>query len=379
MEATPETRPHRRARLRSGLTLARFGEFEIVADWSLLVVFALILVNMGVGLLPSWHPDWSAATVWSVAAIAAVLFFGSILAHELSHVAVATLFGIRIRGITLFLFGGMAHMKGEPPHAAAELLMAAAGPAASIAIGTGATILGVALAVPVFEGPLMDDPEAAVRALGVLPTLCLWLGPINLMLGVFNMLPGFPLDGGRVLRAILWWAWGDLRRATYWAALGGRMVAAALMAVGVMMLFGVHVPPFGSGLQGLWLVLIGWFLHGAARASYAQMLVRESLEGVPVARLMVSTFDVVTPELPASDLVHRVMRGEQRCFPVVEDRLLRGVVSIHDLGKIPRERWDHTPIERISGGRRRRPRTSRPGRTARSRAPRGRASRRGRR
>jgi Zn-dependent protease/CBS domain-containing protein len=348
MEPAHDTARTRKKRgLGPGLTLARVGDFEIVADWSLLFVFALIVVNLGAAALPAWHPDWGIGMVWGVAVLAALLFFASILLHELSHVAVAWVYGIPVRGITLFLFGGMAHMKGEPPHPKAECLMAAAGPLTSLGIGAAATMLGAALAWPVLTGPLRDDPMMAARALGVLPTLLLWLGPLNVLLGIFNMLPGFPLDGGRVLRAILWWAWGDLRRATYWASFGGRMVAAALIATGVLMIFGVHVPIFGSGLQGLWLMLIGWFLHNAARASYTQMLLHESLRGLPVARLMFTAFESVEPELRITELVRRMMGGDQHCFVVVADGTLRGMVAIQDLRGVAQERWDDTTVEAI--------------------------------
>src|SRR5690606_13431688 len=211
-------------------------------------------VNLGVGLIPAWHPDWGAGLVWSVAVLAAVLFFASIALHELAHALVARRYGIPVRRITLFVFGGMAHMESEPPSPKSELLMAAVGPLVSLLVGVVATALGSVLASDAVSRD-GDDPVALARAIGPAATLLLWLGPINVLLGLFNLVPGFPLDGGRVLRAILWWGTGDLVKATRWASGAGRVVAWTLMGFGVLQLFS------GLWVQGLWLLLIGWFLN----------------------------------------------------------------------------------------------------------------------
>ncbi|UJR81080.1 Lead, cadmium, zinc and mercury transporting ATPase Copper-translocating P-type ATPase [Sandaracinus amylolyticus] len=338
-------RERERARARretgGGIPLGRAFGVQIVADWSLLIIFALVAFQLGAGVLPQWHPQWSGALVWSVALAAAVLFFTSILLHELSHAIVARMFGIPVSRITLFLFGGMAHMEGEPRSPKAELFMAAIGPIVSLAIGIGSIALGTALAGDAISR-FAEDPEIAYASLDPVATLLLWLGPVNVALAMFNMVPGFPLDGGRVLRAILWWTTGDLRRATRWASGAGRLFGMTLVALGVVSMLGGNV---GSGI---WLALIGWFLAGAARSGYEQVVVREALEGVPVARLMRTRFEVVGPWTAVDELVYqRFMGSEQAVFPVMEGDHLVGIVAMSDVRKLPREHWGEARVADI--------------------------------
>ncbi len=204
-----------------GVRIGRIAGIAVHVDWSLLVIFALMTLGLATGIFPAWHPDWSAGLVWATSLGAAVAFFASVLAHELSHALVGRMHGITVRRITLFMFGGLAHMENEPPSWRAELLMALAGPLASLVLGAGLVALASALA-----GPLEIDFErtsGAVRRLGPLATLLLWLGPVNVMLGLFNLVPGFPLDGGRVLRAVMWAATRNLRRATRLASQAGHL------------------------------------------------------------------------------------------------------------------------------------------------------------
>ncbi len=342
-----------------GLPLGRIFGISIVADWSVMIVFALVAVSLGAGVFPQWHPDWEPALTWGTALAAAVLFFASILLHELSHAIVGRLNGIVVRRITLFVFGGMAHMEGEPPTPKAEFLMAIVGPLMSLMLGVLSIAVGTALADPAVMSAAAraDDPAAALQALGALPTLFLWLGPINLVLGLFNLVPGFPLDGGRVLRAIIWWATGDLSRATRYSSFGGQGVAWLLIGSGMAMAFGLTVPFFGEGfLSGLWLVLIGWFLNNAARASYQQLLVRQSLVGVRVADVMRSHLETVSPEMRLSELVRDyAMASDQRAFPVVHGERLAGIITLRDIRRVPSDRWASTtagdvmtPLENVS-------------------------------
>ena len=237
-------------------------------DASVLVIGLLIAWNLATGLLPAWHPAWPHALVWLVALIASLLFFASILAHELSHALVGRHYGLPVRRITLFIFGGMAELEREPDRPKVELLTAAAGPALSIVLGVAATLMGAILG----RAELGTIPDSGdLHRLGPVTTLLLWLGPVNVMLGLFNLIPGFPLDGGRVLRAVLWWKTKRFESATRWATRAGQVVAAALVVSGILMVFGHRVPFLGEGLgQGIWLVLIGWFLNAAALRSYAQ-------------------------------------------------------------------------------------------------------------
>jgi Zn-dependent protease/CBS domain-containing protein len=350
MESTDAAQQRRRAaRAQGGFPLGRIVGVEIVADWSLLIIFALIAINLGGGLIPVWHPDWGPGLVWTVSLLAAALFFVSIALHELAHAVVARRYGIPVRRITLFVFGGMAHMEREPPSPRAELMMAAVGPAVSLLIGLASIAIGSALSSDVMAR-YADDPQAIARALGPVSTLLLWLGPINLLIGVFNLIPGFPLDGGRVLRAILWWSSGDLERATRWASGVGRGVAWALMAAGVSMLFGIRLPFVGGGpVQGLWFLLIGWFLNNAARASYQQLLIRSAFEDVTVADVMRRQAQMVPPDLTLERLVRDYfMQSDQQAFPVVAgDGQLLGLVEIDQVRAVPEAQWGQVAVREI--------------------------------
>jgi Zn-dependent protease/CBS domain-containing protein len=313
----------------------------------LAIIFALVAVGLGAGALPRWHPEWSAILRWVVAFAAAAAFFTSILLHELSHAVVGKAVGVNVPRITLFVFGGMAHMHGEPSTPKAELLMAAVGPLASIVIGIAASFLGVQLAV--LGGSPTDDPEQLVRMAGPVATVLLWLGPLNVMLALFNLIPGFPLDGGRLLRALLWWATGDLETATRWASGAGRGVGWALMTIGLLMAFGFRVPIFGAGVGGgIWIALIGWFLNHAARASYAALRVRTRLSHILVREVMRSSLDTVTPGMTLAELVRdHIMKTDQTSFPVISGTDLAGVISVRDIQLVPSEQWPTVTVAEV--------------------------------
>ncbi|MFZ1864846.1 MAG: site-2 protease family protein [Polyangiales bacterium] len=333
----------------SGVRLGRIFGVEIVADWSLLIIFGLVLFSLGGSLFPHWHPGWGPALTWGVATAAAVLFFLSILAHEMSHALVARAQGMPVRRITLFMFGGMAHMEGEPSSPRAELFMAIVGPITSMVIGIAATAGAYASLGPEITDLLMTQPEKAMAAVGPLASILLWLGPINVLLGVFNMIPGFPLDGGRVLRSILWWTTGDLRRATFWASGVGRFFGLLLMVSGVAMVFGFQVPFFGTGLvPGFWLVLIGWFLRSAAQGSYQQLILRQSLEEVTAGELMRSQIAKVPSQISVQSFIDDyVFEHEQRFFPVSEGDRFVGMVSAGDAKAVPADERGDTPVREI--------------------------------
>jgi Zn-dependent protease/CBS domain-containing protein len=331
----------------SGLRLGRIFGVEIFIDWSLAIIFALVAVGLGAGALPRWHPEWNAVLRWTVAFAAAVAFFASILVHELSHAVVGRAVGVHVPRITLFVFGGMAHMHGEPSSPKAELLMAGVGPLTSAVIGLLASVIGVQLVA--LGGTPPTDPEELVRAAGPLATILLWLGPLNMMLALFNLVPGFPLDGGRLLRALLWWRTGDLEKATRMASGSGRAVGWALMIAGLFMAFGFRVPIFGTGVgSGLWLALIGWFLNNAARASYTALRIKNRLTRVPVREVMRSSLDTVTPEMPLAMLVRdHIMRSDQTSFPVTIGTDLAGVISVRDIQRVPSERWPNVTVAEV--------------------------------
>ena len=334
-------------RLSGGLRIGHVAGIQIRVDWSLLIIFWLITFTLAVGVFPGWHPDWGAALSWTTALAAALLFFVSVLLHELSHALVGRAHGVVIRRITLFMFGGVAQMENEPPTWRGEFAMAIVGPLTSLALGIAFLWLAAILSGPLDIDP--EKPQETLAALAPLPTLLVWLGPVNLMLAIFNLVPGFPMDGGRVLRAILWAITGDLLRATRHASRAGQGFAWLLMTIGLLMLLGVRLPFLGGGfLSGLWLALIGWFLNNAAIQSYRQLLIREALANVTVTRLMQTQFTRVGPQLSVSALVDEyLMPSGQRAFPVEQDGRFVGMVSLHDLRKRPRDSWNRTTVGEI--------------------------------
>lgn len=313
-----------------GLRLGSLFGIEVRLDSSLMLIFALLVYLLGANVFPAWHPDWAAGTTWMTATAAGVLFFASVLAHELAHSVMSQRFGIEVRRITLFLFGGLAEIAEEPREPRAEFLIAIVGPLTSLAIGFICITVGSSLAGSDFSGALGENQEAALASLSPVATLMLWLGPVNIILGLFNMVPGFPLDGGRVLRAAIWWLTGDLQRATRVASESGRMFGWFLMILGVMQALS------GMTFQGLWLVLIGWFLSNAASASYKQMVVNDVLKGVSARQLMRTHFETVDPHLRVEDFISgHLLQSSQLLWPVVEDEQLLGLITLQQVKDIP--------------------------------------------
>lgn len=330
-----------------GVRLGSIFGIEVRLDTSLIVIFLLIATTLALGTFPSWHPDWSPATSWTVAVVAAVAFLASVLAHELSHAVVGRSLGVEVRGITLFLFGGVAQMGEESRTPRAEFLMTIVGPITSLAIGIAGVWLGTSLAAN--PELVRTDPQKFVQGLGPVASIFLWLGPINILLAVFNMIPGFPLDGGRVLRSIFWWATGDLRKATRWASNIGQLFGFLFIGTGIFMALGGFVPILGGGiLSGLWLALIGWFLTGAARASYANLLRSEVLSGTPVRRLMRARVETVPADATVAQLVEGpIMQTDQRSFPVYDGDRWLGLVTVEGIRNVAKSRWDETRVSEV--------------------------------
>jgi Zn-dependent protease len=231
--------------------------------------------------------------------------------------------------VTLFLFGGLSELRSEPPGPGAELVIALVGPLTSLALGA-LCLLGVAASAGPGFGALAEvDPVGAIGTLSPLTTLLLWLGPLNLMLGVFNLIPGFPLDGGRALRALFWKATGDRDRATRWASVAGQAAGWAMMAWGL-------VQVLAGSLGGLWLGLVGWFLHSAARRSREDVVVRGALDQVQVRDLMRTRFDEVGPDVPLPRFIdEQLLRGGQTAWPVVRDQHPLGLVTFEQVASVP--------------------------------------------
>lgn len=333
--------------MRSGMRIGRIFGINIYVDWSWIFIFLLVMWNLAVGVFPDLHPQWGPTLIWGTAFVASLLFFVSVLAHELSHSIVAKSQGIPVRNITLFLFGGVSNIEREPPSPSAEFVMAIVGPLTSIVLGVIFFLLSGATAAG-FE-VITGNPVRALARLDPLSTLLLWLGPINILLGFFNLVPGFPLDGGRVLRSVLWAITKNLRVATRWASWVGQAVAWIFIVAGISMIFGISIPFFGTGvIGGLWLAFIGWFLNNAAVQSYRHVVVEDLLEGVSVVQLMRANAPTVPPSIPVSTLVHdHILGTDERAFPVIDNDRLVGLVCIDDVRKVPREQWEMTWVSQI--------------------------------
>jgi Zn-dependent protease/CBS domain-containing protein len=262
-----------------------------------------------------------------VGVVTAILFFGSVLGHELAHSVVAIGRGEEVSSITLFIFGGVARITEEPENPLTELLMAIVGPLLSLVIGAAFWILEF-LARGLFQ------PVSA---------LAHYLSMSNVLLAILNLIPGFPLDGGRVLRALIWGLSGNLKMATRLASWAGQGIACLFILGGsTWVVFG------GQLLNGLWFVFIGWFLYSAATSGYRQVLVREMLAGVRAGDLMIADFATVSGDLTLQQLVDEyVLRRREHSFPVADAGVLRGIVCLNDVKTVPRERWPFTRVSEV--------------------------------
>ena len=314
--------------------LFRLHGIPVSVDASWLIILALLTLttaNTFPGLMHEYFGEAAALPpyeYWIMGLVAAVSFFACILLHELGHAIVGRARGIPIDGITLFLFGGVSELREEPASASAEFVMAIAGPVVSF-------VLGIAFALLTWGGYAGGWPPAVVLVLG-------YLAFINLLVLAFNLIPAFPLDGGRVFRSMLWGATGNLRRATYLASRGGQFFAWLLIAWGVVQFF------TGNWLGGIWSGLIGLFLNTAAQGSYQQVLVRKALQGEPVERFMNRQPIVVPPTLDLRHWVEDyVYRLHHKAFPVAIDGHLQGLISTKALSRVPRDEWDRHTISEV--------------------------------
>lgn len=248
--------------MNKGIRIARLFGIDIKIDWSWLLILLLIVWNL-TSAFSQAHPEWEMLFSVGMGLIASILFFLSVLLHELAHSLVAKSQGIPVSDITLFLFGGVSNIRKEPKSPGSEFAMAVMGPVASLVIGFSLLVLsGIGLRV---ENLRDLQIMQFLEELGAFRTIMVWIGSVNVILGLFNLVPGFPLDGGRVLRSIIWRMTGNLRKATQWASYIGQAIAWIMIMAGMAMIFGIRIPFFGQGLiDGVWLILIGWFLNNAA-------------------------------------------------------------------------------------------------------------------
>jgi Zn-dependent protease/CBS domain-containing protein len=311
------------------ITLFHLLGFEVKVDLSWVFLALLIAWSLARGFFPATYPGLPAATYWSMGIAGVVGLVVSIVLHELSHSLVARRFDVQIRGITLFIFGGVAEMDGEPGSPRVEFLMAAAGPVASFVLAGAFMVLS----------GLARDAGLPQSAVGVLAYLAL----LNTMLAVFNLVPAFPLDGGRMLRAGLWARKGDIAAATRQAARIGGGFGIAMIFLGLMNVIA------GRVVSGIWWALIGMFLRAAAQGAYGQVVARGALAGSPVRRHMTADPVTVAPGLSVAELVEdRIYRSHHSLYPVVDGGRLTGCVTLDRVKGVPRERWAATRVSEIA-------------------------------
>lgn len=316
----------------SGLPSIRIGRLfgipiEINVSW--FFIFLLVAVTLTTGYFPQQLEGRSVTTYAVMGLVTTVAFFGSVLVHEFAHSLVARAGGLRISRVTLFIFGGVSQMEDEPQRPGLEFVMASAGPGTSLVLAAVLYLAGEVL-------------FAAGVAPGVIVVLD-YLVVINLSVGVFNLLPGFPLDGGRILRAALWWLTGDLLKATRWATRMGQLIGIGLVSVAV-----IGVLLFQS-FDLIWFAVMGWFISGLATTAYQQQVVKSRLADVTVASIMSMPPVLVPAETTLEDMAHSYFLGGRHTrYPVVEDGQVVGLVDLTSTQQVPRDSWSVTTVGEVT-------------------------------
>jgi Zn-dependent protease/predicted transcriptional regulator len=310
-----------------GFNLGKIFGIQVRLHYSWFIIFTLITWTLAASYFSAIYPAWSLTTKIAAGIITSLLFFASALAHELAHSLVGRANGVPIKSITLFIFGGVAQMTKEVTKASAELKMAAAGPACSLLIGG-------------FFGLIWLLTKGAVHPIAEIAS---WLAIINVALAAFNMIPGFPLDGGRILRSLLWRFSGNYKRSTRIATWLGQGVAYAFILGGILMMFLLN-----EWLSGLWLAFIGWFLQSTASISYRQTEQREALRELTASQVMASNFTIVPPNITVNQLVWKyVLPTGHNLFLVTDEDRFKGILTLNNIKTVPQSSQDITPVEKI--------------------------------
>jgi Zn-dependent protease/predicted transcriptional regulator len=313
--------------MKSSIRLGRVFGIEVGLHYSWFLIALLITMSLSAQFQES-HKEWGPGVIWTTALLTALLFFAALLAHELSHALVAKSHGLTTRAITLFALGGVAQIEKEPEDPKTEFWVGIVGPITSAVIGV--VSLGLA-----WVGGWRFSATPGTPLLAML----VWLGYINLMLAAFNLIPGFPLDGGRILRAIIWWSNKDGTRATQLAARVGQLVALGFISLGIFRFFA------GAGFGGLWIAFIGWFLLQAAGASYSTVTLTANLKGVQVSDVMTRDCMVVDGNLNVQNFVEdHLLRSGRRCFVIEQNAEVAGLVTPHEIKNLERPRWPYTTL-----------------------------------
>lgn len=323
--------------LQGGISIGRVFGIAIKLHYSWFIIFALVTWTLAASYFPATYPNWSLLTKITAGILTSFLFFGSVLVHELMHSVVAQREGIHIEAITLFVLGGVSQMTGEPKTAKDEFRMAIAGPLSSLVLGG------------IFWGIWLTLRGSNVGSIQFVAAITYWLGYINLALGVFNLVPGFPLDGGRVLRSLLWWQGQKLQSATRIASGIGRAIGFLFILGGIFLVF------TGNWFNGIWFALIGWFLESAAVGSYRQLILQDMLKGHVASDIMSRDCQMTPPDITIEQLVNdNILQHGRRCFPVASGGRVEGLITLRDIKAVPRDQWSTrlvsqvmTPLERL--------------------------------
>lgn len=308
------------------IRLFKIAGISIDINFSWIIILVLLTWSLAIGWFSVLYPGWSTATYWLVSLISALLLFVSVLLHELAHSLVARMRGISVKSITLFIFGGVSNIEQEPTSPGIEFQIAFVGPLVSLLIGGIAYLLSLPL-----RG--VNSPLTAILS---------YLAVTNVLLGIFNLIPGFPLDGGRVLRSIIWKATGSLQRATRVATILGQVIAYLFIFWGIWLFFGSNV------LNGIWIGFIGWFLLLSAQSANSQSMLQSMLRGVTVGEVMNPSPITVPANSSLQELVDNYFlpRGLRSAL-VIQDDQLAGLITLSDIRHVPREQWGQVPVSHV--------------------------------
>ncbi len=306
-----------------GIQIGHIFGIPIYLHPSWFIIFALITLTLGLQFA-SEHPKWSPVQHWTLGVITSLLFFGSVIFHEVSHSVIALHYKLPVKSITLFVFGGLSQIEKEPPKASQEFNIAIAGPLSSFFLA------GVFWAIRYYAHPG-----------GMIAAVAFWLFEINLILAIFNLVPGFPLDGGRVLRGIVWGITGDFRKSSQIASASGRFFAYLMIFVGIWQALE------GNWVGGLWLAFIGWFLLEAAKESYVQVALRDTLAGLRTDDVMVRDIPTVTRDMSIDEYIHEVLRTGRRAHVVLGGDHPSGLIALQSARHVPREEWANTSVQAV--------------------------------
>jgi len=311
------------------LRLGKIAGIDIYAHLSWFIILVLLTWSLASGWFAQLFPGWATTTYWIVAFISALLLFGCVLVHELAHALVAQASGLTVRNITLFIFGGVAHVEEDMKRPGVEFRVAIAGPIASFLLAGVAFLLVL---------PLRGSGASAEAALD-------YLAVANFLLGAFNLLPGFPLDGGRVLRSIIWKATGNFKKSTHIASSVGQAFAYVFILLGIIGFF------TGNFFNGLWVVFIGWFLLSAAQTASTQVELQSALQGVSVGQVMDPRPFAVPANISVQKLVDQYFLPlGLHSAPVTQGEYLAGLITLSDIARVARERWSYTPVGHVMRG-----------------------------